>query len=449
MSDAIVLAGPAEVLAVDDPQREMRWAAIVGGAFFVGLMGWASLATLDAAAYATGTVKVSGDARPVQSMEGGVVSAVHVREGQQVKGGQLLIEFATTQAVSQERSLANRVIRLEADVARLTAEQAAAPSFAAPAEYSRLSLEDQPIAARALADARREFVSWQRTSGSEQSLLGQQVKQVDNQLQGYQARQVSNDEELRLNKQELTSLQPLLSKGYVTQTRVLELQRTGADLEGQRGAQTAEMGRLRNEAGEARMKLVEQRAQDNEQVSSQLRQSQTDLQSLLPQWRAAQELLARTQLRAPVAGAVTGLALKGVGGVATPGQKVLEIVPLDRSLTVEAQVAPQDVNDLRVGQSARVRVTGLHGRNQPMLKGHISRVSAESFTEERTGRPYYTAAVTITGQELARAADAAGIPGPIRPGTPVQVEVKLRARTALEYLVEPLVQSIRGSLHEH
>lgn len=448
MSDAIVLPSRQALAANDDPRGEIRLGLIIGGAFFVGLLGWAAFAPLDAAAYATGTVKVSGDVRPVQSLEGGVVSAVRVREGQPVRAGDVLIDFATTQAVSQERSLAARVIGLEADAARLSAEQAGAFAMTAPGDFATLAAKDKPEADRAMAIARSEFGAWRHNSASEQKLLGERVAQVGNQLEGFDARQSSNDEQLRLNKQELTVLQGLLARGFATQDRVLALQRSAADLQGQHGAQTAEMARLRNESEESRMQLLQTRAQQGELIAQQLRQAQTDLQSLLPQWRAAQELLARTQLRAPVAGAVMGLVFKGPGGVATPGQKLAEVVPLDRSLTVEAQIAPVDVNDLKVGQKARVRVTGLHGRNIPLLDGRISRISADSFTEERTGRPYYTATVLVAGKELARAADFAGIPGPIRPGTPVQVEVKLRARTALQYLVDPLAQSITGSLHE-
>ena len=323
MSAGISILNPQHAAAgtqADDPRREFRLAAIVGGAFFAGLLGWGALASLDAAAYATGAVKVSGDAQPVQSLEGGVVTAVHVHEGQQVRAGDVLMEFTTAQAVSQERSLAMRVILLEADVARLRAEQSGAGAVTPPPEFATLTDRDRPAADRAMGAARQEFADWQRTYSSEQRLLGERVAQVGNQLQGYQARQDANDEQLRLNRKELVAQQQLLAKGFATETRVLALQRSAADLAGQKGAQTAEMARLRNETGEARMQLLQTRAQAQEQVSSQLRQTQTDLQSLLPQWRAAQEAVARTQLRAPVAGAVMGLVFKGPGrrGLARP-----------------------------------------------------------------------------------------------------------------------------------
>ena len=448
MSNVIALAPRLPHAAPDDPRAEIRVASVIGGIFFVGLLGWSAIARMDAAAYATGTVKVSGDAQSVQSLEGGVVSAVNVREGQQVRAGTVLIEFATTQALAQERSLAMRVIGLQADIARLTAEQSGASSITEPAEFASLTGRDRDEANRAMGVARTEFAAWQRTSGSEQRLLGERVAQVGNQIQGYNARQASNQTQLQLNRKELDAVQMLAAKGYATQTRVLALQRSAADLEGQRGAQAAEMARLRNETSEARMQLLQTRAQQGEQVSAQLRQAQTDLQSILPQWKAAQEVLARTQLRAQVSGAVMGLAIKAAGGVASPGQKLMEIVPQDRSLTVEAQVSPGDVNDLVVGQRARVRVSGLHGRNVPMLDGTVSRISADSFTDDRTGRSYYTASVRVGAPDLQRAARAAGIPGAIRPGTPVQVEVSLRPRTALEYLMEPLAQSLTGSFHE-
>lgn len=448
MNDVMVLRPQGLARLPEDPRAEIRLAAIVGGVFFAGLLGWGATARLDAAAYATGLVKVSGDVEVVQSPDGGVVSAMHVREGQQVRAGELLVEFATTQALAQERSLAMRVIGLEADVARLGAEQAGRGAIETPPDFAALDARDRPEAERAMLGARGEFAAWQNTQASAQRLLGERVAQVGNQLTGYSARQAANAEQLHLNDKELDAVQTLAAKGFATQTRVLALQRSAADLHGQRGAQTAEMARLRNEGGEARMQLLQTRAQASEQVSAQLRQAQTDLQSLLPQWKAAQDLLARTALRAPVAGAVMGLAIRAAGGVATPGEKLMQIVPRDRSLTVEAQVAPGDVNDLAVGQRARIRLSGLHGRGVPMLDGTVSRISGDSFTDDRTGRSYYTATVRVASGELARAARAAGIAGAVRPGTPAQVEVSLRARSALDYLVEPLTQSLTGALHE-
>ena len=451
MSNALMLTPASETLVdarSDDPSREIRIALLVGGAFFVGLLGWAAFAPLDAAAYAYGQVKVSGERQLVQIADGGMASAVHVREGQRVRAGQLLVEFATTQTLGQERALASRVIGLQAQVARLTAEAAGAKGFEAPAAYALLRGADRAEADRAMATARGEFAAWQNTSNSQTRLTGERVAQVGNQLDGYQARQASNADQRELNRKEMDAVKGLVDKGYATQTRLLALQRSAADLEGQRGAQAAEMARLRNETGESRMQLLSTRSQAAAQVASELRQAQTDLQSLLPQWKSAQDVLARSQLRAPVDGAVTGLTIRTVGEVATPGQKVTEIVPLDKSLQVEAQVSPQDVNDLVVGQAARIRVNGLHGRNVPLLDGAITRISADSFQDEKTGRPYYTTTVRVAPTELRRAAEAAGITGSIRPGTPVSLEVRLRKRSALQYLTEPLAQSLTGSLHE-
>ncbi|WP_420140239.1 HlyD family type I secretion periplasmic adaptor subunit [Sphingomonas sp.] len=450
MSDAVLpsLHSGLTVPLPENPRSEIRTAAIVGGVFFLGLVGWGSLAHLDAAAYAGGAVKVTGDVQTVQTADGGVISAVHVREGQQVREGQVLIEFASTEALAQERSLATRVIALEADIARLTAQLAGAPRVEDPASFASLSPRDRAEAERAMTVARGQFAVWQSARGSEQRLLGEKMAQVGNQLGGYAARQSSNAEQQRLNMKELDTVRGLAAKGWATQNRVLALERTAAELEGQRGAQAAEMARLRNEGGEARMQLLQIRAQANEQLAGQLRQAQTDLQSLLPQWRAAQDVLARSQLRASARGAVMGLAFKESGGVASPGQTLMKVVPADRSLSIEAKVSPADVNDLRPGQPAHVRLTGLHGRSVPVLDGSVTRISADSFTDERSGQSYYTATVTVSPAEFARATEAAGVRGSLRPGTPAQVEITLRRRTALDYLIEPLTQTLRGAFSE-
>jgi HlyD family secretion protein len=432
---------------VDDPSWEIGFGVAACAIFVFGLLGWAMFARLDAAAFAYGAIEVSGERQAVQTLGGGIVSGLHVTEGAKVRKGQVLVEFASTEVSTQERSIGARVIGLEAEIARLQAERLGSATIAPPASFAALAPADRAEADRALAMEQSELDARRATRQARYAVLQQRVAQVNHQLSGYRMRQASNRQQKALTAEELADVRSRAAKGFATKTRVLALERAAAGLDGDAGAQTAEMARLGTLAGETRLQMVQDDSERAQANAQRLREAQTELQTLLPQWDNAREQLARTQLRAPVAGSVVGLSIHTIGGVAAPGQRLMEIVPADRSLVVEAQVAVTDANDLHVGQHSKVRITGLHGPSIPVLNGRLSRISADSFTDERSGRPYYTASVVISAAELARLR-AAGVSEPLKPGTPVEVVVPLRARTALEYWLEPLVQSIGRSLHE-
>jgi HlyD family secretion protein len=201
-------------------------------------------------------------------------------------------------------------------------------------------------------------------------------------------------------------------------------------------------------AGEGHLELMQAENERIAQIDDEIRHAQADLQQAAPQLSAARDHLARTEVKAPVSGAVVSLTANTVNGVVAPGQKLMEIVPDKLPLVVEVQVSPRDANELKVGQATQVRFTSLHSRQTPILRGALTRISADSVVEERTGRAYYTADVTVSRAELAKLS-AAGQDSTLRPGMPVDVIVPLRKRTALQYWLEPLSQSLWRSFHEH
>jgi len=431
-----------------DASAEWRW----GGGVVIGLLivagAWAGFARLDSAVSAPGAVKVAGDRRAIQSLEGGVISSLDVVEGQKVAKGQVLVQFATSLALAQERSLAVRVIGLQAQIARLDAESAGASAIAVPAAFAGLMGQDRAEADRALAMARSEMLVNAAADQNQAALLGQRAREIGDQIAGHAQRKIASVRQIDLSRQELDGIQALAAKGYASKNRVLALQRTVAALEGDAGGEQAEMARLHSSTLETRLQLIQLRGDKAAQRAQDLRAAQTELQSLLPQWHAAAEALARTQLRAPVAGTVMGLSVRGAGAVAGPGQRLMDIVPRDRSLVVDAQIGVGDVNDLAPGMGVDIRVTGLHGRNNPILHGTLSRLSADSFSDEKTGRAFYTASFRVPASELRKLESAASLRGSIRPGTPVVVQVPLHQRTALQYWFEPLTEALTGALHE-
>ena len=435
--------------ATDNPRREILMGSVAAAVFFVGLCGWAGLARMDAATYAPGVVVVSGHRQAVQSRDGGVVSALKVKEGDKVQAGQVLVEFAPAEAIAEERALTERVIGLKAQIARLEAEQLGQASVAPPAAFAGLSAEDQAIADHALALEAHALAAERGAESARRGTLTQRQAEAQQQIIGYQRQLAANARQQSLNADELKGMAELAARGYAPQTRVRALEQSAAGLEGEAGAQSAEIARLNAVRGEARLESLQGDNEQAHQISDELHRAQADLQAVEPQLQAARERLARTRAIAPVSGSVVGLSVNTLGGVVAQGQRLMEIVPDQLPLVVEAQVSPKDAGDLKVGQATQVRFSALHSRTTPILHGQLSRVSADSVVEERTGRAYFVADITVPRSELDLIADKAAADNALKPGMPVDIVVPLRKRTALQYWLEPLTQTFWRSFHEH
>lgn len=440
----------ARAAAISDPGKEIRIGAIIAALFFVGFLGWAAFARLDAAAYAQGTLVVSGQRQSVQHRDGGVVGAIFVREGQRVRRGQLLIRLAAADVRAQERALTSQAIRLLAQRARLEAEQLGQGRVPAPAEFARVvTAQDRAEAAAALRLQQAELDARASVLAAQRGALGQRVAQSAEQGRGFDRQQASAAEQLRLINQQLDALRPVADRGFVSQTRIRELERARAALEGQRGQYAASVAESRESAGESRLQILEAERTYRERSASDLREVETSLGDVLPRLAAARDQLARTEIRAPATGSVVGLTVFTPGGVIAPGAKLMDIVPDHAPLLVEARVSPDDADDLHVGQRAMVRFGGLHERDLPNLEGRLTELSADRFVDERTGAAYFTAEVTVPYDQIEIIRRARGPGFNLRAGMPAEVLVPLRRRTALQYALDPLIGAFWHSFNEH
>ncbi|MCY7339552.1 MAG: HlyD family type I secretion periplasmic adaptor subunit [Sphingomonas bacterium] len=431
-----------------DPTRDIRHGLILAGVFFIGLMGWAAFAPLDAAAIAPGRLVVSGQRQTVQHRDGGVIADIAVREGAKVRRGDVLIRLSAADVRAQERALAGQTITLLAQRARLQAEQAGRGGIAAPPEFAALTGIDRDDAMRALRIQQVQLRTRSAVLSAQRGVLGQRSAQASSQGKGYSRQVVAIDEQLRLIEEELSSLRTVADKGFVSKNRVRALERAKADLEGQRGQNLATVAQTGSQQGESRLQMLEAQSTYYERIAGELRDVENALAEAKPRWDAARDQLARAEIRAPATGTVVGLAVFTPGGVIAPGQKLMDIVPDRMPLTIEARVSPADADDVRVGQRAFVRFDTLHERTLPALDGVVRRVSADSFTDERTGETYYTAEVSVPIDELARINSLRGA-DTLRAGIPVSIEIPLRKRTALQYAFEPLTAGLRRSFREH
>lgn len=440
---------PSGTEGVANPTRDIRVGLTVAGLFFVLFLGWAAFFRLDAAAYAPGTLVVSGQRQSVQHRDGGVVGRIHVREGQRVARGQLLMELAAAEVRAQERALASQAIRLLAQRARLEAEQLGRERIIPPPEFTVLSNEDRQQAELALRLQQTELRARAAVLAAQRGALGQRVVQSGEQGRGYGEQVVSAREQLRLVDEQIAALRPLAEKGFVSQTRLRELERARAQLQGQGGQYSASVAQTRGAAREGELQVLEAERSFRERTASDLREVETQLGDVMPRWTAARDQLERTAIRAPTTGAVVGLSVFTSGGVVAPGQKLLDIVPERAPLVVQAQISPEDADDLSVGQRALVKFSGLHERTLPDLEGKLTRLSADSFTDEKTGRTYFTAEIIVPHDQIRLIQQVRGRDFELRAGMPAQILVPLRKRTALDYALEPLIGSFWASFREH
>ena len=438
--------GPPPPVAVD-PRPEVRGGLLVAAAFFLLFLGWAAFARLDAAALAPGRTTVAGQRQSVQHRDGGIVAAILVKEGQRVRQGEVLIRLAAPAVAAQERVLASQAIWLIAQRARLRAEQAGA-GIEAPVEFRTLTGDDRADAQAAMRAQQAQMAARSALLGTQQGVAMHEGSQAGSQAVGYREQVASVIEQERLITDELESLRTVAEKGFVSKTRIRALERARADLIGQRGRLSAARDSAANMVGEARLKALEAKQNLQEKVTSDLRDAEALLGDVLPKWSAARDELARTQVRAPVSGTVVGLSVHTVGGVIAAGQTLMDIVPRDSAVVIEARFSPADVDDLAVGQKAEIRFAGFPGRSLPIIEGKVTRISADSFVEEKTGIAYFAGEVTIAPDQIAlirqyREGDFA-----MKPGMPVEVVVPLRRRTALQYMIDPLADTMWRSFRE-
>jgi HlyD family secretion protein len=327
--------------------------------------------------------------------------------------------------LARKEALLNQVLDLQMQRAQLMAQQAGRTQIEAPREWVALPPEDRQTAAIALERHRREAAARRAALRSQRA-----GNAVDARIAGYQEEIASINRQDQLLEDELTGVRSLAERGLMPLTRVRALERAQAELDGRRAELRAAIATA-----------LEDRAE-------QVRDIEARLAQLLPQLAGARAELENTLMRAPVAGVIVGLQANTVGGVIRAGEPVMDIVPEGQDLIVEAQVRPEDADDVQPGLQSEVRITAFSGRSMPMLQGEVQRISADRFTDERSGTAYFLTRVSVPQPELERLADDPRLQAQVRPGLPAQVVIPTRKRTALQYLLEPLNQTLWSSFRE-
>jgi HlyD family type I secretion membrane fusion protein len=404
-------------------------------------LGWSAWAPLDSAALAPGTVIVESKRKTVKHLEGGIVEKILVQEGDPVAMTQALIVLDETQARARLALLRTRYMLAAALAARLVAERDSLAEVDFPDWLD--ARRDEPRVLELLHAQRNIFAARRETILSEIAILEQRDTQIAEEIKGLQEEIAAQDKQLVLLAEEIVGVQTLFEKGLMRKPRVLELQRRAAAIEGLRGQNRANIARARQAIGETQLRITNLHKELRNEVVAELRDVQADLLALEEQIRAAEDVLQRTVITAPMDGTVVGLQVHTPGGVIAAGEPLLDIVPSGDRLIIEAQVNPEDIEVVNKGLEARVRLTAFNSRHVAPLQGRVISVSADRLIEEGTRRPYYLARVEL-------AADPAAILGetPVAPGMSAEVLILTGQRTPLDYFLEPITRSFWRAFRE-
>jgi HlyD family type I secretion membrane fusion protein len=417
----------------------MGYAAIL--LFFGGFGGWAAIAPLASAAIAPAVVSPDGNRKTIQHLEGGILREIDVREGDRVHAGQILLTLEDVGARAEFVELRERFVHLMAQQARLLAEQTGSDGVAPPPAPKGF---DPALFEPALAAERQLFESRRATLQGQEEVLGQRVQELEATIDGLRQAIAAQDQQLALIGQEIAGVQTLYDKGLIPLPRLLALKRAQADVRATRATNEASIASDEKSIGETRLQLLTMREQWQEKVAEELSQVRADLAGVRGQLPSRADVLTRTVVTAPVAGTVMNVRVTTKTGVVKPGEPLLDLVPDDPGLVVDARVKPTDMDIVRAGQPARVLFTAYGQRNLPEIFGRLRSISADRMTDDRTGEPYFLAKVEVAPAELKRLAPEIEL----TPGMPAEVMILTGERTLLDYLVRPFIVSVTRSFRE-
>ena len=411
--------------------------------FFGIFGGWAALVPLSGAAIAPAVVAPDGFRKTIQHLEGGIVSQLRVREGSTVEAGDVLVVLDDVRTRAEYNTARARLAASLAKAARLLAEQQGADTAVFPPEL--LAQAEEDAAVRALTDAERDSLAARRQSLVDQlAMRDGKVAQAKADLVAYEGSLASIDRQIELISEEEATVVDLVQKGLDRKPRLLALQRARADLDGQRNTAVANAARTRALIAATmteRQALISGRA---EEVATGLADARASANELEEAVQAASDRLQRTVIKAPVAGEVVDLKLRTLGGVVTPGEPIMDLVPRDEPLVIEARVSPKDIDVVHAGLPADIHLTAYHTRHMPRITGEVRQVSADRLTDAKTGEPYYTAEILVDMAKVRLKTPEVHLTA----GMPAEAMIITGQRTAFEYLIEPIRNSFRRSLRE-
>jgi HlyD family secretion protein len=406
-----------------------------------GVGGWAATTELAGALIAQGSIVVDSNVKKVQHPTGGIVGKLFVGDGDHVKAGQILVRLDETVMRANLAIVTKGLDQLTARKARLEAERDGADAITFPPEL--LAQTDDPEAQEAIKSERKLFELRRKARLGKKAQLQQRIEQLQQEVSGIEAQQAAKAQEIKLIQNELAGVRKLFAKNLVQINRLTQLERESARLEGERAQLVSQAAQSKGKIAEIRLQIIQIDQDLSSEVAKELRDIDSKIGEYVERKVTAEDQLRRTDIRAPQTGTVFQLAVHTVGGVITAGEPIMLIVPDADKLSVEAKVRPQDIDQLRIGQAAVLRFSAFDIRTTPEINGTVTRVSADTTTDQRTGQSYYTIRIALP-------ADAEQQLGNVKllPGMPVEAFVQTGERTVISYLMKPLHDQFMRAFRE-
>jgi epimerase transport system membrane fusion protein len=425
-------------LSVDDtPIRRIGYLMLLVTFGLFG--GWATLAPLDSAALAPGVVTVKSYRKTVQHLEGGIVRELRVHDGDLVKAGDVLLVLDNTQARSEMEAMRSQLIAALELQARLVAERDALPE---PQAVASLNPADPRV--HEARDSEARIFQTRRTSllgeiGLQEKFIGQ----IEEQIRGFKAVIASKQRLAVSYEEEIIDLRALLAEGYVDKQRLREQERSLSRLQTEIAESQSESARARVQIDEAQLKILQLKKTFATEVAGLLGEARTRVYELRERLATLQDRDQRTDVLAPESGMVMGMTVHTLGGVVSPGTALLDIVPANEELIVEAQVSPMDIDRIVLGKLANIRFSAFKSSSTPVIEGQLVQISADRLINKDTGTAYYLARVALTDKGRQALGDLALVPG-----MPVEVLLNTGERTLLQYLMQPASNAFARSMIE-
>ena len=420
---------------------------VVGAGFAVLALGvgtlaaWSMSAPISGAIIAPGFVKVEMNRQVVQHQEGGIVKEILVRDGQRVRRGETLLVLGDVRVDSTVDLLRTQLDGERAKAARLEAERALAAALKFPAEMQARTKDAKVVEIlqreTSLFRARREALD------SQIAVLRKQIRQSEVEAKALADQIAAEERALKLQKDELAANEALVKQGYVQKTRILALERAVAEYEARWGEHRAELAKTQQRGSELELRILAQRNSYVQTATDELKDTTTRIFDLEERLRPSRDQADRQRIAAPFDGEVVGLRVFTAGAVIGPREVLMEVVPQQQALVVEARLRPEDINHVRTGALADVKLTSFKQRTTPLVTGSVSYVSADRLQEAPNTPPYYLARIEIAERSLAEAGNLK-----LQAGMPAEVYIRTDSRTAVDYLVAPITDYLRRGMRE-
>jgi HlyD family secretion protein len=403
--------------------------------------GWSVLTELNGAVIAPATIMVESFSKKVQHKEGGIVAQINVKDGDRVEVGQPLVVLDNTDTKSELAIVSALLDEALTKRARLEAQRDRATEITFPPEISARA--NEPELAAIIAGQKKLFSARLQQISGKKEQFSQQIDQLTEQIGGLDSQKKSKDKQLGFISNELVDLKALQTKGLVPLSRVNAMERDSASLDGQRGELVASKAAAEAHIAEVKLQILQVDEEDLSQTLTEMRDVEAKVAEFKERKFAAASRLERMVIKAPITGTIYQVSIHTVGGVVGAGEPLMLIVPEADDLVLQAQVKPQDIDQVQPGQSAHIKFTAFNSRITPDISASVTQVSADTSRADQNSPPYYIVRLTISAAELAKLGT-----NKLKPGMPAEAFIQTHAQTPMSYFLKPLTDQFAHALRE-